>query len=268
MIILFNGYGNNSNRLFQNLHFEAFCIENEIVYSNPSFNDLRNYYVSPGRVDGNFSARILGYIPARLIDNIPSFFNVKLFNKINDSVLISEEILVHKNYYVAGWSFRVNDLTKKYQNLLASRYSIKKEYYHDNAMYNYIMGIDRSKFSLIGIHVRRGDYKYFAGGKYYFSDNVYEKYIKMMSILVEKTGRQALFIIFSNDAVELQDSNSVRFSKNPWYVDHHLMSNCDYLLGPPSTFTLWASYIGRVKYFHLQNDGHQLSLNDFEYCYG
>ena len=47
MIILLKGYGNHSNRLFQNIHFEAFCKEHNINYINPSFLDMCKYYTDP-----------------------------------------------------------------------------------------------------------------------------------------------------------------------------------------------------------------------------
>jgi hypothetical protein len=40
MIIVFRGYGNHSNRLFQAINIEAFCIENKVGYLNPSFKDM------------------------------------------------------------------------------------------------------------------------------------------------------------------------------------------------------------------------------------
>jgi len=43
---------------------------------------------------------------------------------------------------------------------------------------------------------------------------------------------------------------------------------CDYLIGPPSTFTLWASYVGKVKYFHLKNKSGEIAIDDFVKCVG
>lgn len=44
------------------------------------------------------------------------------------------------------------------------------------------------------------------------------------------------------------------------------MSKCDYLNGPPSTFTLWASYMGRVKYYQIKDNTGNIYINDFSYC--
>jgi len=50
MIILSRGCGSHSNRLFQNINFEAYCKENNIEYINPSFFNLRKYYLSPCKI--------------------------------------------------------------------------------------------------------------------------------------------------------------------------------------------------------------------------
>ena len=41
------------------------------------------------------------------------------------------------------------------------------------------------------------------------------------------------------------------------------MSMCDYLIGPPSTFTSWASFIGNVPTYHIKNKYKKIELSDF-----
>jgi len=59
-----------------------------------------------------------------------------------------------------------------------------------------------------------------------------------------------LLIVFSDDHVVF--TRDLIISQNPWYIDQHLMTRCDYLIGPPSTFTLWASYVGKVPFFQIE----------------
>jgi hypothetical protein len=46
------------------------------------------------------------------------------------------------------------------------------------------------------------------------------------------------------------------------------MQNCDLLVGPPSTFTLWASYSASVPYIHLQSVDDGVSLESASICPG
>ena len=43
-LICMHSAGNHSNRLFQNIHFQAFCLENNIIYKNPTFKDMQKLY--------------------------------------------------------------------------------------------------------------------------------------------------------------------------------------------------------------------------------
>ena len=116
---------------------------------------------------------------------------------------------------------------------------------------------------------RRRDYKKHQGGKYYFSDKVYQEYMNQLGIEVSnKLSKQALFIIFSDEITGFQENSYTLISDNEWYLDHLIMSKCDFLIGPPSTFTIWASYIGKNKYFHIKDDSGEIDLKRFSYCKG
>lgn len=269
MIILFRAYGNHSNRLFQSLHFEAYCIEHGVEYLNPTFSDIEKYYVDPVGTNGSAVSKILGALPLSLVRLLAWGGGVAIFDGGKGKALDDARLNSGRSCHVAGWGFRVHDLTTKHQDVLRARYALKADYYRDNELHRYMREVDRSVHVLVGIHVRRGDYKTYADGEYYFADEVYGHYMEMVAGEIRRQlGKRALFIIFSNEEIGFKEGDQVRIARNPWYVDHHLMSECDYLLGPPSTFTLWASYIGRVKYFHIKNKTCQVRLDDFECCGG
>ncbi|MCL1960046.1 MAG: alpha-1,2-fucosyltransferase, partial [Spirochaetes bacterium] len=174
-----------------------------------------------------------------------------------------------QNIYVGGWFFRVHELTAKYQDYFIAKYTLKEKYYKDN---NYLKIINKQKENgniIIGIHIRRGDYKQWNEGKYFFDDNVYLKYKQNMKNEIEsKLNKQCKIIFFSNEPLSFVEDENTYISKNDWYIDQFLMSKCDFLIGPPSTFTLWASYIGKVKYYHIENNNGIINLNNFLYCKG
>ena len=43
----------------------------------------------------------------------------------------------------------------------------------------------------------------------------------------------------------------------------HAMSLCDYILGPPSTFSGWASFMGRVPRLEIKSRDHVVRLEEF-----
>jgi len=269
VIVLIKKFGNHSNRLIQNLHFEAFCLEHGIEFANATFDDMSRYYFSPpprrpmSGVRRLFIAKVM---PKLSKMNIPA--NVFSFDtpESNDrSVLLNRS----KTCYVKGWQFRVHDLTAKYQDEFISRYSLKPEFYSGNALCKQFDEIDRDKSTVVGVHVRRGDYRTHLGGKYFFDDATYQKYIENFDAHLQQQGSSKnIFVIFSNEDITLNTSSQIVKSDNPWYVDQHLMSRCDYLIGPPSTFTMWASYIGKNRCFRIENTSGDISTEQFNYVLG
>lgn len=272
MIVLFKSYGSHSNRLFQNLHFEAFCLEQDIPYANATFTDLSTFYQSPVKVLDDSWAKLMQLkIFQPLIDR-RLFKNVIYFPEEQDlalSTLLANDLKNRDAYYVGGWGFRVHYLTEKYQDLFIQKYALKPEFYSNNPLLLEISTIERQTTAVIGVHVRRGDYKTWNGGKYFFPDEVYQKYMLALAAQIQDhEQRNCFFMIFSNEVTSFTESKTIRVSQNPWYLDHLLMSKCDYLIGPPSTFTLWASYMGKTKFFHIKNTSGQIAMDQFKYCIG
>lgn len=111
-------------------------------------------------------------------------------------------------------------------------------------------GIRGGGETVVGVHVRRGDYKDFEGGRYYYEDDVYERNKKAVGDGIVSSGKTPKFVMFPfRSAVE----------------DQWMMSQCDYLMGPPSTFTMWASFMGNVPLGIIRDRSHTLSMADFRY---
>ncbi|WP_164714103.1 alpha-1,2-fucosyltransferase [Chitinophaga rhizosphaerae] len=122
----------------------------------------------------------------------------------------------------------------------------------------------------IAVHIRRGDYKEWLGGAYYFEDEVYIDKIQQLLTLLN---RPAKIIIFTNETnlnlpVYKSAFGDVVVSGKSVAEDHYLMSQCDYILGPFSTFTLWASFIGETKFHHFFKKDETIELDRFRICRG
>ena|GEM_PF-385691 len=268
--------GQHSNRLLLNLNFHAFCLEHGIEYRNPTLKHT-DYYLAPCpaeiRPEIKFLCKNLLFGMFRNASFVKKYFTVawlvSLFGVIKYIIfnrdLIRkdkdcEKLLLgafEKNFIVftGGWCFRVPHLIEKHRDELIKKYSLKPEFYENNDFYKKITKLKQGENVLIGIHIRRGDYKKWRGGKYYFSDEVYEKYMDDFSQKLSKeTAKNQIFIIFSNDDVKFKDSGKLLVSKENWYIDHLIMSMCDYLIGPLSTFSLWASYMGKNTRFCMVDD--------------
>ena len=262
-VVIFMGHGNHSNRLFQAIHIEAFCIENKVEFSNPSFKNMSKYYgLKSSFIDNTLCILIRGLRKLRLIKTLD-------FNESDRNGFYCDTILKTKVTLAHGWRFRAHELTRKYQDYFIRKYSLLPNFYVDNDFYKYFTKLDRSEYNIIGVHIRRGDYKTWENGKYYFTDDIYEMYMTSLSRELSLLSKKKIkFILFSNETIDISGSNDIIISNNEWYIDQLIMSKCDYLIGPPSTFTLWASYIGKIQYYHIKEKTGTINLNDFSYCLG
>lgn len=281
MIIIAFPSGNHSNRLFQNLHFEAFCKEYNIDYINPTFLDMYKYYMSPCKLNKGLKGRFVtkNNLFLRVLRKTKIFNNrnniISFDNDDANSENVEKNILKLLYYaelgnvYVGGYYFRVNKIAAKYQDYFIKNYTLKNEYIADNKLLILINKLKLELFVIVGIHIRRGDYKFWRDGKYYFDDSLYDYYMTCMSNEIKRIyNRKCLFIIFSNETISINENDYIIKSDNEWYVDQFIMSKCDYLIGPPSSFTLWASYIGKVKLFTIKNINCNFSLDNFLVCNG
>lgn len=119
---------------------------------------------------------------------------------------------------------------------------------------------------LVGVHIRKGDYRYFKGGKYDYSIRQYITVLNDIhnNIFDEK---KLAYIICSNEQIDnhvFEDlPYEVRQHNGTPYEDLYCLSCCDYIVGPPSTFSLWASFLKNTPLYHIKDPEKQIRIEDF-----
>ncbi len=280
-LIVIKPNGNHSNKLHQNLHFEVFCKKHQIEYHNPTFSDMADWYVKPCNTETNLYLKFLQidllgklFRHSRIVKKIFSivwilskFGVLKLVRFDKESELAQAEGKLLKAFenhdvvYVAGWRFRLAELTEKYWDEISANYALNPIYYEDRTLVSRVNDMKSNGYVVVGVHIRRGDYQTWKGGIYCYDDAVYKNQMDSVSKQLIALGKvNHVFVLFSNVEVGFQKAENILVSNEKWFVDHHLMSLCNYLIGPPSTFTLWASYVGRVKLFHLYTSNEQIKI--------
>lgn len=112
-----------------------------------------------------------------------------------------------------------------------------------------IANIRKSSDIIIGVHIRHGDYKSFYNGKFYYTLEDFHRFmIQLQKLFVDK---KVAFFISSNASFELDQfsgCNCYKYDKEPSgdILDLHTLSICDRIIGPWSTYSRWASFIGDV----------------------
>lgn len=117
---------------------------------------------------------------------------------------------------------------------------------------------------LIAVHLRMGDYKEWSGGKYFYDIGTF---IQQMNSLYTENNR-VCFVIFSNEVIDRSLFEGlpyrVIFMNGSAQEDLCCMSQCDYIIGPPSTYSAWAGYIGNKKLIWMKDKNHVYKLEEFK----
>ena len=254
LIILINKYGNHCNRLFQALHYHAYCLEEKALFINISSIGILKF-------DNKFY---------KIIDKFMNF-SFSLFSKLYRRVNKNNCKLISKNKFiqiVEGWDFRVNSLTNKHHCKLSEIYNFKKKYYSKKSVKikNYLNILHKNNKYLVGLHIRRGDYKTWQEGKYYFDDSFYNRVIGKLKKDLRLEGKDPFFVVVSDELI----SHKINFDYKTcgsWRDDQITLQNCDLLVGPPSTFSMWASYISQIPLITLNNIN-KIELDNKSICFG
>ena len=117
----------------------------------------------------------------------------------------------------------------------------------------------------VGIHIRRGDYKDYLGGRYFFSDDVYLNVINDFRKQMDAEGKRVRFLICSNDNITITDKSNDIFSiqGSNGITDLYALSCCDYIIGPPSSYSQWASFYGNVPLRFLLDTNSSVSIDNY-----
>lgn len=123
------------------------------------------------------------------------------------------------------------------------------------------------EYITVGVHIRRGDYKHYKGGRYYYSQEDYLNFMLQMKTLLAHNGKPIRFFLASNEKIEIDDfKNLETFTQNgsDMMVDLYGLAACDYIIGPPSTYSQWASFYGKKPLLMIYDKSTTLRLEDFK----
>ena len=105
------------------------------------------------------------------------------------------------------------------------------------------------------MHIRRGDYKHFESGAYYYELDEYRNHMQALCELYR--GEKVCFAISTNENIDLSifEGLEICHTSNPTAIhDLYMLSQCDRIIGPLSTFSRWASFYGKVPLCFITKD--------------
>lgn len=128
----------------------------------------------------------------------------------------------------------------------------------------------RAKSTIVlGVHMRRGDYRTFDQGRFLYTDSEYRTFMFQIKQQLEGLGYDLTCLVCSDEPIDLSAFKGLTVRNLPQagpMEDLYALSRCDLILGPPSTFSQWASYYGEVPLMLVWDKNKRLELVDFGVC--
>ncbi len=272
-------FGQLANRLWGFSNFLAYGYEHKISILNPGFLEFAtafrgssnqfvpacqvtaiNHWVSTCAVVQPISiklaSRVLDYLRHHQSLCWPiSHLYIDADEHIN---LDTEEKLGRSGItLVGGWNFRCPQLMLKHRNQIVEYFALNDRYLRpvEQAFEKAASGGK----PVFGIHVRRGDYEQFEGGRYFYP---IDRYVELMRSIAERM--PTAFIVCSDEKIDrnIFGDMDVTFGPGSPVGDLYTLGHCDRILGPPSTFSHWASYYGDKPLHFIYPEHH--SIDDVE----
>ena len=129
-----------------------------------------------------------------------------------------------------------------------------------------IQDLRRSHDIIVGVHIRRGDYATWNNGRFFYSLEEYHQFMLRIQSLY-KDQKTAFFISSNEDfSLDLFDGcHCVRFNNEPSaaVLDLYTLSICDRIIGPFSSYSRWASFMGEVPLCFLETKDQRFDYNSF-----
>lgn len=187
-----------------------------------------------------------------------------------DREALERKMLRHRHIVVSGWHARWYDLFLKYCDEITDLFTLDSQY-TDPVKAKMQEAEQGSTGSIVrlGVHIRRGDYRIFHDGKYLYDDEVYQRHIRRFMML--HPGKAIHVYIATNDP-EVKESSyqeqcpgaHVHCLGGSSPEDLFMLSECDYLIGPPSTYSLVAAMYRDIPLYRMdETDEDMMTLESF-----
>lgn len=261
MIFTFNRFGRLGNRLFLFSHLIALSEHFKIPLYNLAFAEYRehfsyfqkNRYCTYGLQDGGDFSKV---VQARVLGKVGLIPTVKFWDAgdvVFDAEGIEDErirLLIESPMVVfEGWRLRsrtrLGQIKEKIRDVFRPNDLVAGQVSKRIDRLNEIGDIT------VGVHVRWGDFR---GTENFFAlETFLERMGEIRNILYP---RKVAFLVCSPEKIEDSSlpNDAVLFRDSSPICDLYSLASCDYLLGPPSTFSGWASFYGEKPIFTMRGN--------------
>lgn len=183
-----------------------------------------------------------------------------------DAAALERQMLRSRYAVVEGWYVRFYDLFLKYRDDIVRLFQFNDDV--EAAARRKMIEASPQPSIALGLHIRRGDYRSFYDGRFFYSDEQYVSLVQRFAALFP--GKAVTVYICGNDPQLDRDyyrrnlpQLNVAFPDGNQAEDLCLFSHCDYLIGPPSTYTLVAALYRDLPLYWVEQPDAPLTTGSF-----
>jgi Glycosyl transferase family 11 len=292
LIIFSHKNGQLGNRLFAFAHLIANCAAQNHKIINLSFDEYARYFATTSQdvlcrypatesiltsnrirsVLFTFNRILLkllrvssfksSFVHDVIVADLPEYqFNSGQYLQLETPSL--QRLMNRKPFiFLFGRFFRDFQNFSKYQHILRNYF--RPTFEIEQNVNRFLEKAKQEIDVLVGVHIRRGDYQQFANGKYFFDQMAYKN--KMIELVKNEVSKKIRFVICSNEPINTAVFSQMDFLVGPGHLveDMYIFASCDFVLGPPSTYTRWASFYGNVPLLQLDTLEKPMQFSAFE----
>ena len=263
MLVLMGKFGRMGNQLWTYANVLAYALEHRISLINPRF-EFSELFVGTARTYEKNISRVAIHATPGGISLINFIYKVNLRLRLFPFVQLGEDLLLDLDdssgalqelgsegiKFLSGFYFRA---TKSMENnSLAVRSFFSPVPHLQRRIDDLVMQARNNSDVLVGVHIRHGDYKTYCDGMMYYTIDEYM--VVMRSIVDQLPKCKVKFLVCSDESHDLKcfADLDVYQSNCEAVVDMYALGMCDFIFGPNSSFSHWASFYGHVP-LHVLN---------------
>ena len=262
--------GGVGNRLLLYLHVCASALSNNnsevTIINDQEICDLFNLTIKQNINDLTIKFEKWPTLKWKITQKIYSYAISLKSGKEQDTVKLHNNIEKKKKTFICTYYFRdVDALLREQDNL--RRIFVWPENVRTKA--NELIECFRSMGkTVVAVHMRKGDYRNWRGGVFYYTD---EEYLARMNTIASNNP-MIHFHLVSNEPVDIEyfsklivNQATVSTSSGSISDDLAVLSCSDYIMGPQSTFSAIAAFLGNKPLYFFERDRIDVSLSAFSW---
>lgn len=180
-------------------------------------------------------------------------------------VLGAEQVLQtarqHNVLFFCGWRFHDFEALSVYADKVRSYFRPPPRHEADIAAP--VAELRAKAEVLIAIAIRHGDYRDFAGGRYFFETKDYAALMRRLAALFPS--QRVGFLICSDEDQDTTCFADMIYFFRPFHPLENVFSiaRCDYVVTSPSSYAGSAAFLGNIPILFVKNINDEVALSDF-----